>query len=993
MRRLIHGAFVTAVAGLTVCGLRAAPALTGEDVGTGTFLPGSTTVVGDLITIEGGGADIWGTADQFHYAYFQVTGDFDYIAKIEDLLGNGGDGGWSKVELMARNDDGAGFPSADDPHISNMTTRKTSDTRSTTATAAPAGVNHRGPQWRAIRANQSSWTQPQPGFPPNYPDNWVRLERVGSTFWMYTSNDGVTWNGYNPFVNQGWDTAGSWPPGADNPGVAFFTNAWPNTILLGIAVTAHSAADISIAQVSNFKEWTPVPIQITQQPPATVDISANSSLSISVQGTGDPVHYQWLKDGVPITASQAAPSAVSSTYTVALAQVSDSGTYTCRLFGAKQTAVVSSPCVVTVTQDVTPPTLVRAIGAPNRTQVTITFSEPVRAPSATTASNYQIPGLTPTVAALSADGRQVTLTTPQQALDTKYTITVNNVQDGGGNPVAAGSTIVFNSAKFAVGLAQWQRWHNWTGDIAGLIAGYEAGTLGPPTVTWQTTTFESGRDLADNYGGHGFTWFKPPSSGDYRFIITADDNARLFISTDDNPANKVLIAAESGWSNNREWTSASDEQDTKTAQPPYTDWPTFEITLDGTKTYYMEVFWDEGGGGDGAEITFTPFADARPANGTASAMTGERIGSYVDPTTLPPVISAPTANSAVTLDPGSAHTLSVTASGATSYQWQLNGVDIPGATSADYVIASAQVLHTGQYWAFAINENGSVRSPLINVLVKATGVFAIEAEDFDSEGQPIAAASTMPYPGGFYNGLSATHGVDYFSNNGTDSPVYRGGAVLAAGTAAPMAAETAGSQFSMTRMGEWEMTANYKIGWIAAGDWGNYTRTFPTPAKEYWVFAGTSNDGTGANAINQNLGIVTAGVGTASQTVQKVGNFRAPGTAGWSRNNLVAMTDDAGAIATVEVGGTATIRWNYDGGDVDYLVFVPATPSVDEVTVTAVRNGNQVTITSDPAALPAGWVLQTAPSINGPWTTQPGATTPISVDIGAGNAFLRATKP
>lgn len=193
----------------TVCGLYAAPALTSEDVGSG--LPGLTTVDGDTITVEGGGADIWGTADAFHYAYFPVTGDFDYILNVDDFIGNGGDGGWSKVELMARNDDGAGFPSPGDPHLSNMTTRKASDTRSTTETAAPAGVNVRGPQWRAIRDNQSSWTTPNPAYPPNYPDgNWMRMERVGSTFWMYTSNDGVTWNGYNPYVNQGWDTAGSW---------------------------------------------------------------------------------------------------------------------------------------------------------------------------------------------------------------------------------------------------------------------------------------------------------------------------------------------------------------------------------------------------------------------------------------------------------------------------------------------------------------------------------------------------------------------------------------------------------------------------------------------------------------------------------------------------------------------------------------------------------------------------------------------------------------
>ncbi|MBL9128824.1 MAG: hypothetical protein JNL97_14315 [Verrucomicrobiales bacterium] len=74
----------------------------------------------------------------------------------------------------------------------------------------------------------------------------------------------------------------------------------------------------------------------------------------------------------------------------------------------------------------------------------------------------------------------------------------------------------------------------------------------------------------------------------------------------------------------------------------------------------------------------------------------------------------------------------------------------------------------------------------------------------------------------------------------------------------------------------------------------------------------------------------------------------------------------------------------------------PTTPvggGATSVKVMVARNGGNVTITSEPATLPAGWVLQTAPSITGPWTTQAGATTPVTVPIGAGNSFLRAAKP
>ena len=41
----------------------------------------------------------------------------------------------------------------------------------------------------------------------------------------------------------------------------------------------------------------------------------------------------------------------------------------------------------------------------------------------------------------------------------------------------------------------------------------------------------------------------------------------------------------------------------------------------------------------------------------------------------------------------------------------------------------------------------------------------------------------------------------------------------------------------------WTMTENYRLGWIAGGEWFNYTRVIP-PAK-YRVYAGISYGGTG----------------------------------------------------------------------------------------------------------------------------------------------------
>jgi hypothetical protein len=411
----------------------------------------------------------------------------------------------------------------------------------------------------------------------------------------------------------------------------------------------------------------------------------------------------------------------------------------------------------------------------------------------------------------------------------------------------------------------------------------------------------------------------------------------------------------------------------------------------------MEIFWQEGGGGDGAEVTYMMFDGTVPANGTASALTGDIVGVYVDPTTLPPVISDPTANTGTIVDAGTTHTLSVTATGATTYQWQFNNVDIPGATGPEYTITDADPTDSGQYTVFVGNENSTVRSVLMNIVVTATGVFNIEAEDYDYDsGQHQAAASVMPYLGGAYEGLAAVFDVDYHSTESlaaTDwTPIYRTGPPVTAGTQSPFGAEQPGGQFAITRMGEFELTDNYKIGWVGAGDWGNYTRTFPTPAQEYWVFVGSSFDGTADGQIDQSLGLVTAGVGTTTQTVQPLGNFSGPGTGGWSRNNLVALTDDAGAIATVELGGLNTIRWSYDSGDVDYLVFVPATPGgggdgpqITDVSIT----GTDLTVTWT-----GGGQAETATSIDGPWTPTGDSDGSYTATVtSTGNAFVRINAP
>lgn len=100
---------------------------------------------------------------------------------------------------------------------------------------------------------------------------------------------------------------------------------------------------------------------------------------------------------------------------------------------------------LTVNTDNKAPTLVSVAGSDSFTQATLAFSEPVTAPSATTAANYAFSGGVTVSSAQLVDPFTVQLTTSKQAASTAYTVTVNNVKDIAGHSVAAASQIKLDS--------------------------------------------------------------------------------------------------------------------------------------------------------------------------------------------------------------------------------------------------------------------------------------------------------------------------------------------------------------------------------------------------------------------------------------------------------------------------------------------------------------------------------------------------------------------
>jgi hypothetical protein len=526
-------------------------------------------------------------------------------------------------------------------------------------------------------------------------------------------------------------------------------------------------------------------------------------------------------------------------------------------------------------------------------------------------------------------------------------------------------------------------------------------------VKWIRSGFESGRGIADNYGGRGYAWFRPATSGDYVFIMTVDDNARLFLSTDDNPANKKAIAAEATWSDERQWTAAADPaglgEQVSTTYPAFGDtlanitpWPTAPtITLTAGNTYYLEALWQEGGGGDGVEVTILRSTDPIPANGTAPSTSGGQLGIYVDPSTLPPVITNRPAGIVYNKGDTLNFTVGVESVLPVTYQWYRSKTVIPGATSSTLSIPNADHTAIGDYMVTVSNANGSTESyPDNDVRAVMRGGFNIEAEDFNySGGQTVAAASTQPYTGGAYANLRPTLDVDFFHDG--DNSAGAAFAYTRADPADPGVIELKGPEGDLDR-GGFTATVSYAMGWTTTAEWQNYTRTF-APGN-YAIIGSFSHDGRAANEINIILSKVAnptipdgSAIGTEGklQGVTKLGTFLSPATGGWSNNDLVPLREGTGTgpVAVVPLNGTETLRvtFNSADGDADYFLLYPVTTTQQPQITGSTIAGGQITITWT-----GGGTLFSSPTL-GPatWTTTGDSDGSFSEAVAAGNKFYR----
>ncbi|MDZ7317172.1 MAG: PA14 domain-containing protein [candidate division KSB1 bacterium] len=111
----------------------------------------------------------------------------------------------------------------------------------------------------------------------------------------------------------------------------------------------------------------------------------------------------------------------------------------------------------------------------------------------------------------------------------------------------------------------------------------------PPDGRERLDRFEGPADWRDNYASRIRGYLHPPADGVYTFYIASDDNSQLYLSADENPINKKLIASVNDWTNPREWKKYGSQRSAG-------------IELKAGRKYYIEALHKEGGGGDNLAV-------------------------------------------------------------------------------------------------------------------------------------------------------------------------------------------------------------------------------------------------------------------------------------------------------------------------------------------------------------------------------------------------------
>ncbi len=241
------------------------------DIGS-PAIKGSVSYSNSAFTIRAGGRDIWDTSDQFTFAYRQVSGDVDVIARVSSVQATDR---WTKAGVMIRD-----------------------SLRSSAAHASMFASAARGLafQRRAATGLPSLHTSGGTGTAPV----WLKLERRGTAITAFHSANGTTWTM-----------------------VGSETLTLPATFYVGLAVTSHNASASATAVIGNVTVTqrgtspgnTPPAVSLTA-PVSGASFVAPASITLSATASdvnGSIARVEFYRGSTLIAADTSSPYSVNWT--------------------------------------------------------------------------------------------------------------------------------------------------------------------------------------------------------------------------------------------------------------------------------------------------------------------------------------------------------------------------------------------------------------------------------------------------------------------------------------------------------------------------------------------------------------------------------------------------------------------------------------------------------------------------------------------------------